>query len=557
MAAAFDFDVAISGYGPTGQAVASLLARRGHRVVVFERWPKLYGLPRLCTLDGEAARIIQAAGDVDHALRDSHPSRRYVLVDEQHQVLIEFKRDFDHPSGFPFRSSMYQPHIEDAMDAQARASGAEINLGWEVGRVEQDIDGVEISVHRTDAPAQSRTVRAKHVIGADGDRSTVRDALGIEREEWPFHHAWISIDAYRKRTYGDMFSGLSPDLRFPVLVCAPENRTNAFIPIGATRLRFETLTASPDAAHDEDLSEEIGYETLERVWGLTRDDAEIYRQVVYPFKGRLARQFQVGRVFLVGDAAHVMTPFLGQGACAGLRDSISLAWRLDLVLRGLAPESLLESYELERKPHARAQVDASDKLAALACEPAPAAAKRRDEYLLAGGQPPLPPAPSLFDGILHREQPDGDAGIVAPTGTGPVALEVPTTVTLPNGVRFPVGTQGPQGIVRFDGREGRFDDIFGWGFELIVDGVDPLGLLRDAARLMFEHIGGVAVGVTADESDHALVFDVNSTYAEFFAEHACVGVLLRPDFNIFGVIRDVADIPEVVDDLFAQLGARP
>lgn len=535
MSADFDCDVVVCGYGLAGQAATSLLAQRGHDVVAFERWPSLYGLPRLCTLDGEAVRIVQAAGDIDRAFRDSHPATRYFLVSEDHEVLIDIDQSGQHASGHPSHTSMYQPDVEDAMDRRARASGAKVHLGREVLGVEQDATGVTVRVaaNQQDGDTSDRRVqevRAKYVIGADGDRSSVRESLEIPREAWPFHHAWISIDALRRRRLPDMFGGLSPDLRIPVVVCAPNNRTHATVPIGATRLRFELLASSPDAAHDENLDEATAYRKLEEYWGLTRDDVEIYRRVVFPFKGRLAERWQVGRVFLVGDAAHVMTPFFGQGGCSALRDAITLAWKFDLVLRGISDTNLLDTYEPERQPHVRDMINASDVLAAQACEPDPELARLRNERLRNGEGAARPKKPTLRDGVLLRSS----------AGT----------------IEWPVGDQGPQGRIRMGDREGRFDDLFSWGFQLIVRDRSPEDLLTISTRNTFESIGGILAGVSPDDT-LGLVTELDGNYSRFLEEHDAIGVLLRPDFYIFSLIKRAVDAERVLRELFGQLRVFP
>jgi 3-(3-hydroxy-phenyl)propionate hydroxylase len=530
-----DFDVVISGYGPTGQAAASLLARLGHRVCVFERWPSLYGLPRLCTLDGESARIIQAAGDIDYALRDSNPCRRYLLVNEDQQVLMDIDWTADHVCGYPLRISMHQPDIEDAMDTAARERGAVVMQGWEVVALEQDPDGVAVRARRRAFDehgevigdiheAEERVVHGKYAIGCDGARSFVRRALGVDCEQLPFRNAWLSVDAIRKRKL-PVISGVSDDLRVPVVVCAPEGRTHAAIPVGASRLRFEFLV-DPDSDHTERMSYEQGYRALEEVHGLTREDVEIYRHVIYPFEGRLAKKWRVGRVFLAGDAAHLMTPFLGQGACSGLRDSINLAWKLDLVLRGVALDALLDSYEQERIPHARVHVTGSDMLGAMACEADPVAAAGRDQMLLSGQAPPPPPDPVIEHGVLQR-------GVQA---------------------QPPVGDLGPQGIVSYRGRSGRFDDVIGWGFQLIARQHDPGETLDAAGRDFFAEIRGHTVGVGDVEGD-GVAADVDGAYERFFAACGIEGVLLRPDFTVFGVLHSLADAATLVADLRVQLGA--
>jgi 3-(3-hydroxy-phenyl)propionate hydroxylase len=527
------YDVVISGYGPTGLVAASLIAGRGHRVCVFERWPGLYGQPRMATIDGESARIIQAAGDINAAMRNSLPRRRYVFANGAGRILIENRWDFEHVCGFPYRISLHQPDIEDAMNAAARGRGAEINQGWEVHAIEQDGEAVTISARERiaregDEPhwGRVRKVRAKYVIGADGARSTTRELLGIQREQWPFRNAWLSFDTVRKRTLPNIL-GVSPDAQVAVIFCAPNGRAHSIIPLGTGHIRFN-LEADPDASHREKLNNEFAYRFLEDVYDLTPDDVEVYRHAVYPFEGKLAYTWRSGRVFLAGDAAHVMTPFLGQGGCAALRDAVNLAWKLDLVLRGVSPDALLDSYEAERKPHVRVHIDGSDELAALAFVRDPAAAAERDRKVFKGETSPLPAEPHLMTGVLHRR-----AG----------RLEAP------------VGELGPQGVVRRGASEGRFDDLYGWGFQLIGLDHDPAASLSDDQRAYFSGIGGVSAGVT-EAAKEGLLIDVNGTYRHFFHQHDVKAILVRPDFSIFGVARARAESSPLLDDLRLQLEGR-
>jgi 3-(3-hydroxy-phenyl)propionate hydroxylase len=531
-----EFDVVISGYGPTGQAAASLLARMGHSVCVFERWPSLYGLPRLCTLDGESARIVQAAGDPEVAFRNSNANKGYNLVNEAGDILIELDWDLDHVCGFPYRIAMNQPDIEDAMDERARALGAEINQGWEVTGVDQGEDTVEVTARERiqtdepgedDGPGATRTVKARYVIGADGARSAVREALGLEREDFGYRNAWLSLDAIRRRTQLPTIYG-AEDLRISIVVCAPEGRSKAIVPIGTERLRFEFLV-DPHSDHTEDLDPAVGYRYLEEAYGLTEEDLELYRSVIYPFEGRLAKTWRQGNVFIAGDAAHLMTPFLGQGACSGLRDAINLAWKLDLVLRGVCPDELLDTYEEERLPHVTVHVAGSDALGRMACEPDPELAAKRDEMFLGGNAPPPPPDPVLEAGILHVE------------GEGP---------------QLPVGDVGPQAEVELRGKRGLLDDVIGWGFQLIGRDFDPLSLLDEDALDFLREIRAKGIGVGSEESEGVAV-DTTGAYGRYFDEHDVVAVLLRPDFFVFCVARTTEDVPPLVDDLRAQLcGAR-
>lgn len=313
-----EFDVVVAGYGPTGMATTSLLAQHGHAVCVFERWPTLYGQPRMATIDGETARIIQAASDIKSALANSVARPRYLIANQFGQILIDHDWDKNHVCGFPYRISLHQPDIEDAMDAAARLEGAEINQGWEVVSVAQDVDFVSVTAREWRVSAsgevqrrERRTVRARYLIASDGARSVIRECLGIERESWPFRGAWLTFDATRKRTLPNFF-GISPNGSVAVIFCAPEGRSHSIIPLGTDHIRFNFETA-PDTPSDGELHLNVALPLLESVYGITEDDVEVYRQAVYTFEGKLASNWKVGRIFLAGDAAHVMTPSRGKG----------------------------------------------------------------------------------------------------------------------------------------------------------------------------------------------------------------------------------------------------
>ena len=516
------FDVIVVGYGPTGLAASSLLARLGHRVGVFERWPDLYGLPRLVNLDAEAARIVQAAGDIEVALRESTQFTRYFFRNAQGDTLLELDWAGVGVCGFPEHLSMYQPHVEDAIDAAARERGAVVRQGFEVIAIEQDDDEVRVT-HRPRGGGTEGTARAKWLIAADGANSTVRSLLGIERRDLGMRSAFLNLDTIRRRPLQG-----TDTYRFdaPIVVCAPP-RMHVIVPIGERRLRLELEVLEGDD-HEELLKPESAWRFLREWHQLGPDDVEIYRQVIYEFDSQLALRWRTGRILLAGDAAHQMSPFIGQGACSGLRDAINLAWRLDLVLRGVSRERLLDGYESERTPHVTTQIQISAGLGRMATERDPERARERDAAFLRGDSGEPPPVPVLGDGVLHRDE---------------------------QGARDPLaGLLGPQAIVSHDGRRGRADDVLGWGFALLCRGIGPLSQLSDAQRSYMELIG-VRVVALSEEPATTLVRDVEGSYTNFFDEHGVVALLVRPDFYIFGGARDAAGVATLIDDLRDQLSA--
>jgi hypothetical protein len=210
-----------------------------------------------------------------------------------------------------------------------------------------------------------------------------------------------------------------------------------------------------------------------------------------------------------------------------MRDSVTLAWKFDLVLRGLVGPDFLDTYFEERYPHARANVVDSVELGKLATERDPEKAAARDAFLLSGQAPPPPPDPILTTGVLLRSA-DGE----------PVKL---------------AGELAPQGNVHYNGVTSLFDDAVGWGFHLVAKDRDPSELLDDEQRRFFESIHGFCVGVSTEERP-GLAIDVNWTYKRYFEENGIEAFLMRPDYYLFATFASIDEIPAAVDALREQLG---
>ena len=145
------YDVAVIGYGPTGLVLASLLGSLKRRVVVIERWPTLYGLPRLTHIDGETARLLSFACDLDEALRDSSPIDSYVFYNAKGGRLVDVASAPTLPMAHPAHISIHQPDIESAVDRRVRSyPNVTIRQGVELTALDARADGATLGVRAGD-----------------------------------------------------------------------------------------------------------------------------------------------------------------------------------------------------------------------------------------------------------------------------------------------------------------------------------------------------------------------------------------------------------------------
>jgi 3-(3-hydroxy-phenyl)propionate hydroxylase len=200
---------------------------------------------------------------------------------------------------------------------------------------------VRATLRKADGSAVN--VRARFVVGADGASSFVRRHAGLEFGGKTFTQDWLVVDAL--------------DVPNPIdhveFICDPRRPTPHMVAPG-NRQRWEFMLQPGETREQMEKPEKI--RELLAPW-CKPEDIVIERTAVYRFHARIVDRFSKGRVFLAGDAAHITPPFVGQGLVAGLRDVANLSWKLAWVVHGQADKSILDSYNTERRPHARSVIN--------------------------------------------------------------------------------------------------------------------------------------------------------------------------------------------------------
>lgn len=516
-----DVDVLVSGYGPTGATLAALLGRRGWRVQVIDRAAGIYDKPRAITADHEALRIFQEVGVADEVLAASapHPGTDYLGL--QGQVIKRFyPGPPPHALGWIPSFMFVQPELEATLrHAVQQLPTVDAQVSHELIGHAQDGDGVSARV-RCLADGTVREVRARYLVAADGASSEIRRQVMPQVEDLAFDEWWVVVDAWIERP-----------VELPercVQYCWP-TRPGTFI-VGPGRLRRWEIKILPHESPE-------AFQDPAHVWRVLRsfvdtDALSLCRSAVYRFHALVVQSWRHGRIFLAGDAAHQMPPFLGQGLCAGLRDAYNLAWKLDAVMRAQAADALLDTYTPERKRHVRTVVGHAKSFGLIIGELDEAAAAERDRRLVE----------ELESGravtIRQRFIPGLEAGLIAGDAAGQ---------PLPGAGELLV-----QPWVRRPGAAWqRMDDVLGARWAILAGCGQDLEGLDDAGLAPWRAVGGVVAVVTpsAAPSDGDISASVtadlclqeqDTLLSAWLQAHQAVALIARPDRYVYSVAGTAA-----------------
>jgi 3-(3-hydroxy-phenyl)propionate hydroxylase len=500
--------VVIVGAGPNGVTLANLLGVYGIDTVLIERSKEILPYPRAVGMDDEALRIFQAAGLADAIVADVIQNVPMRMFDAKGTCFADIRpstREFGWWRRNIFMQQMAERTLRHGLE---RYPQVQLRLGEEVVEVDQDSGGVRLKIRREDGVEY--TMQADYCVAADGGRSTMREKLGVALVGKTLPRKWVVMDV-RNAPVDAPYTALNCDPRRPN-VCI-------YLPYNFRRWEFMLFP-------DENPDVMIQPDTLRRLiapYVRDPDAVEIVNARTYLHHSRVAERLVIGRVALIGDAAHLSQPWIGQGMNAGLRDAGNLAWKLAGIVRGTLHPAVLQTYDSERHDHAKAMVDLADTFGALLMPTNRLKAWVRDLFFSS-----MHFFPGIRNYVLQmrfKPMPIYRKGVVVPSDGYPM-----------------VGRMFIQPDVEdAAGRRRKLDDALGPWFAIVGWQVDPQAALSPADREFWHTLGARFIHVTRSrsgqsresrvDSSHgsACVEDVDNYLANWFEANPGAIVVLRPD----------------------------
>lgn len=520
--------VAIVGAGPVGLMMANYLGQMGVEVLVVEKLDKLIDYPRAIGIDDEALRAMQSVGLVENVLPHTTPWHAMRFLTPKGRCFADIQPMTDE-FGWSRRNAFIQPQVDAVMyEGLSRFPNVRVLFSRELEAFSQNGDSVTINLQGPEG--QRETVKADWLVACDGGASVVRRTLNVPFEGKTAPNKWIVIDIAN-----DPLS--TPHI---YLCCDPVRPyVSAALPHGVRRFEFMVMPGETE----EQLSEPHNMRQLLSKVLPNPDHVELIRQRVYTHNARIAERFRVDRVLLAGDAAHIMPVWQGQGYNSGMRDAFNLAWKLALVVNGKAGERLLDTYQQERRDHAKAMIDLS-----VTAGNVLAPAKRwhgnvRDgiSWLLNY----IPPVKRYFLEMRFKPMPQYREG----------ALVVDASVK-----NSPVGKMFIQPkVTRESGEVTLLDDVIGANFAIIGWGCNPLWGMSEQQIARWRALGTQFIQVVPDVQIHTpqdnvegviRLGDTQNRLKTWFAAQDASLAVIRPDRFVAALA-----IPQTLGNQLNQLAS--
>ncbi|TQI79405.1 3-hydroxyphenylpropionate hydroxylase [Serratia fonticola] len=521
----YQAQVAVVGAGPVGLMMANYLGQMGIEVLLIEKLDTLIDYPRAIGIDDEALRTIQAVGLIDEVLPHTTPWHAMRFLTPKGRCFADIQPMTDE-FGWSRRNAFIQPQVDAVLfDGLKRFPHVSSLFSRNLMAFSQDTQGVTLQLE--DETGKREVVRADWLVACDGGSSFIRRTLGIAFDGKTAPNQWVVVDIAN-----DPLS--TPHI---YMCCDPVRPyVSAALPHGVRRFEFMVM---PGETESELSKPEKMRELLAKVLP-EPDRVELIRQRVYTHNARLAAQFRVDRILLAGDAVHIMPVWQGQGYNSGMRDAFNLAWKLAMVVKGQAGDTLLNTYQQERRDHAKAMIDLSVTAGHVLAPPRRWQGKLRD--VLSWLFNYLPPIKRYFLEMRFKPMPQYRAG----------ALVMGTEKFSPVGRMF----IQPK-VTLSDGRQQRLDDVIGPQFAIIAWGSNPQWGLNTEQIRQWQQVGAQFIQVVPEVQLSAIhqlpagvvcVGDHTGRLKAWFAERQHSIVVLRPDRFVAGVA-----IPQTLARLMNEL----
>ncbi|MFN3001697.1 bifunctional 3-(3-hydroxy-phenyl)propionate/3-hydroxycinnamic acid hydroxylase [Mycolicibacterium wolinskyi] len=521
-------DVVIVGAGPVGLTLANILGLQGVSTLVVEERDSLIDYPRGVGLDDESLRTFQSIGLVDAILPHTVPNQILRFYDRNRRLLAEMAPP-DARFGWPKRNGFVQPMVDaELLAGLDRFGHVEVAWGRRMESAGECDDGVTVEFAGA-VPA----VRARYLVGCDGGRSATRHLMGVSFDGTTSATRWVVIDLAND-PLGHPNSEVGAD---------PE-RPYASISIAHGIRRFEFMIHADET--DEQAEDPEFVARLLAPFVPHPDKVDVIRRRVYTHHSRIAGAFRKGRMMLAGDAAHLMPVWQGQGYNSGIRDAANLGWKLAAVVNGHAGDALLDSYDTERRKHARAMIDLSTMVGRVISPTNRRVAALRDKVIR--GASVVPTLKRYVLEMRFKPMPRYDQGAVYHAK--------PPTPTAPAGTLFiqpRVDTRTQSNVL--------LDDVIGPGFAVLCWNNNPRTLLGAEAFDRWKALGASFIAARPstqlhwpghDDPEVVIVGDRTGALKGWFDAHTESVLVLRPDRCIAGA--DIAQrAPELSTALFDVL----
>jgi 3-(3-hydroxy-phenyl)propionate hydroxylase len=512
-------DIIIKGAGPVGLSMANLLGVYGIRTLVLEQNPGTVEEPRAIGLDVESGRALQSMGLEEKTSAEMLQGFSLDYLNANGRTLMALEVGAS-PYGDAQMSSFIQPILEQQLlDGTDRFDHVTVLFNHQVDEVSQT--DTQAIARGTNTDGEAFEARAPYLVGCGGGRSLVRRTSNVTMEGFSNPEAWLVIDTIDPQLDDWV------DCRF---FCDPKRPAMTMKKLHKHR-RWEWML------HQGETEEEfLDQNRIDELLAPHTDPTQVtmLRKCVYNFNSIVAEQYRNGRLFIAGDAAHMMPPFAGQGMNSGIRDAMNLSWKLAAVVKGEAKPDILDTYQTERRDHVVKLTKVANRLGSIIMPTSKIRAWARDVVLT---------ALNAFE--VTRNALRASFFVIPKLDDGLFVWEGP-------GASKHSGEMIVQPIVEdVNGKQARLDEFLPETFVLLGIGADPEADLDSTAKSLCADLGAQMLSVSP-QGTVALSGLVDST-GELLAWRGSLPafVLLRPD-RFTAAIFNAADAAAALRQFIAR-----